>query len=458
MSLFLKQLSLEFFLFLKQKTLFFVLLTYFLLGCISVFFGSQHYQKRLNIQKDSHQFYVQQIEHLQHQYAQGEHAGYWCYYSFFPVVDPPSTLSSLSQGLSHLLPEALPIRLLGLELQRYDTSIYNPFLESLGTLDLSTIILFLAPIWLILASFNIISRDHDQQRLTLIRSQGISLTQLLSIRLFIRFGLIFVTTVLLWLIATLTLKSFNRDWICWLLTFFLYLVTWTLLLAIIIQKFTSQKSCLLTCFLLYFSFNFLLPSSINLAVAHFSPISNWQLIALNQRQAVHEKWDMQKKTVLEPFLAKYPQFTPYAPKDENFHWGWYYAMHELGDLSVKPQIDELKISLLKRQQALNILSFFSPCMLTQIASCHYAQSDLANFNQFYQHLEQFHQNIRSHFLPLAFQEKILFPNDTAFFPTSPTLQKSSSSLFHTSVFFLLLFCFLLLLINFRLTPYYEHQT
>ena len=115
----------------------------FAAGLASIFLGHAFQQaQQVEIADLDTQFEKQSQRHEHRYQEKGEHSGYWAYYSFFPVHQPPSPLAAVSWGLRDLAPFVTWVRLLGLEQQLYESGLGNPQLQAL---ELSQQVLRLEP-------------------------------------------------------------------------------------------------------------------------------------------------------------------------------------------------------------------------------------------------------------------------------------------------------------------------
>ncbi|MFZ0599161.1 MAG: DUF3526 domain-containing protein, partial [Flavobacterium sp.] len=146
----------------------------------------------------------------------------------------------------------------------------------------------------------------------------------------------------------------------------------------------------------------ILPAIINTYVVNKYPIPEALELTVKQRNAYHEKWDMDKKITMDKFYHHYPQFKKYPLPEGEFNWLWYYAMQQAGDDDSAKQSQELENKLQQRNRASQLIAQFIPTLHTQIQLNEIAKSDLGNQLLFLKETKLFHEKMRLYFYPKIF--------------------------------------------------------
>jgi ABC-2 type transport system permease protein len=168
------------------------------------------------------------------------------------------------------------------------------------------------------------------------------------------------------------------------------------------------------------------------------PVPEALELTLKQRNAYHEKWDMDKKATMDKFYQHYPQFKSYPLPKEEFSWLWYYAMQQMGDDESAVQSQELATKLKQRNSFSHTIAQFIPTLHTQMQLNKMAKSDLGNQLLFLQKTQKFHEKLRLYFYPKIFDNAPVNKEKWENFKVE-TFSDVSKINFFKSIFPLLLF-------------------
>lgn len=205
---------------------------------------------------------------------------------------------------------------------------------------------------------------------------------------------------------------------------------------------TTQSYCLPHGFFLIV----VLPACINTYLVHKYPIPEALELTIKQRNAYHEKWDMDKQTTLDKFYKHYPQFKSLPLPNTEFSWLWYYAMQQMSDDESQQQSTDLMAKLTQRNLASQEIALFIPTLHAQIRFNEIAQADLANQMHFWKATAGFHEKLRLYFYPKIFNNDPVNKEDWSKFKVE-YYQDRSPIYFIKIALPLLLFSTILLLIG-----------
>ena len=368
--------------------------------------------------------YQQQLERLADRFPQGEHAGYLAYYLTYPTYQAPSGLGAFALGLRDVVPVAVWVRLLGLEAQLYEAGLGNPGLQSVGTFDLAFVICALAPLVLLILIHDTAARDRESGTFTLVTTQARRPQIVFAVRVGLRAaavaavcGLVLITGVIG---GGVPLDARLAGWV---MDAGLYLGLWTAVAAAVAATFKTTTACLTAGVATWIGTVVLIPSFLNLAVTTAFPVTDGLELTVRQRQEVHSGWDRPKEAVLDPFVAKRPEWAGTPPVTGRFAWKWYYAMHEMGDDSVARESAAFNDNLLARQAMLERFAWLSPSAYAQALLSRRAGTDLDAYLHHLQRVRAFHESIKDFFYPPVFAEQNLsaadFPRLPVFTPEPP---------------------------------------
>jgi len=370
--------------------------------------------------------YAAQMNKIGARYATGEHAGYVAYYTFFPTHHAPSWLAKLSLGLRDVAPVTLWVRLLGLEGQLYESGLGNPALQSLGNFDLAFVISALAPLVLLVLTHDLLTRDRDSGRYTLLAVQADSVARLFFARLLAAALLVAGLCTFLFVFSLVWLRiPGDSAALAWLAALWAYLACWTAAAGLIAALCRSVGASVATALASWVVTVVLLPALLNLAVATAFPVPEGLALTVSQRQESHASWDKPRAETLARFFTHYPAWSGTSPVTGRFAWKWYYAMQQVGDDSVAGESARYRENLLARQRVIERLAWIAPPAYAQILFSRRAGTDLDAHLAYLDRVRAFHEELKAHFYPPVFAEQKLLPADYARFPRYPATPASS---------------------------------
>ncbi len=142
-----------------------------------------------------------QQEHIERnvKYIKNEF-GLLMYYLKFAYIHKPAPIAALAIGQQDVNTNIQSLTVRGLEAQRYDTDLYNPYNLMTRNFDLSFVITCLFPLLIIAFNFNVLSREKEGGTWPLVRVQLKQplqfIFQKLSIRFIVVFALLFALLML----------------------------------------------------------------------------------------------------------------------------------------------------------------------------------------------------------------------------------------------------------------------
>lgn len=387
--------------FLRSRTNLVLLALLLLTGTVSLFMG----RKFLSAQQQA------VVETTQHQEAhrnrllkyENKEMGLLLYYLKFAYINPANPLSGLSVGQKDINTSIQTPTIRGLEAQKYDTDIRNPYGLMMGNFDLSFVILFLFPLAIIALCYNLYSSEKERGTWPMLRVQYNPTATFLLLKISIPFLWVSGVLFLLFLLAIWVLSiTPDRYFAGFVLGNFLYTSSWfaLCLLFVSFRKSSSQTAiALLGAWLL---FNIVLPAAVNNYITQKYPVPESLSVMLKQRDGYHKKWDIPRDSTMALFFKEYPQYASATWQHEGFNWLWYYAMQHLGDADAAKDSKLMMQKLTQRETAARSISRYFPTLFTQLWNNELAQSNLGNHVQFLDSTTTFHEGLRLQFYPKIF--------------------------------------------------------
>ena len=380
------------------------LLFLFLICFISLLIGKQFQEKQA---KNVQEAILYQKEHIAknvnfHQ----DDLGLLLYYLKFSLVNKSFPVNSLAIGQRDVNPSIQSVTIRGLEGQKYDAELNNPNNLLLGNIDFSFVLIYLFPLLIIAFSYNLISEEKESGTWKIVVTQSQN-TFLYILKLF--YIRILSLTLLLTIVLAIAAFLLNIPLNISSLTFYgisvLYLLFW---FAVCFFLVSLQMNSNFNAVILLTTWLFLiiiLPALINTYIVNKYPIPEALELTVKQRNAYHEKWDMDKQETLDKFYTHYPQFKNYLLPDKEFSWLWYYAMQQMGDDESAKESGALESKLEQRNQYSQQITKFIPTLHAQMQLNEIARADLGNQLLFLKETKQFHEKLRLHFYPKIFDDE-----------------------------------------------------
>jgi len=440
-------LSLLFKNFIRSKGTKIGLLFLFLIGFISLLIGKQFQEKQSqNITEAA----VYQKEHIARNAAfHKDEIGLLLYYIKFSLVNKTFPINSLAIGQRDVNPSIQSVTIRGLEAQKYDSELNNPSNLLLGNIDFSFILVYLFPLLIIAFTYNIVSEEKESGTWKIVATQTNNTFSYIIKLLYIRIlSMITLLTIVLLISLFLLNIPLDKSFFTFYIISVLYILFWfgVCFYIVSLQKNSNFNAVILLTVWLFLII--ILPAAINTYIVNKYPVPEALELTLKQRNAYHEKWDMDKQTTLEKFYRHYPQFKNYALPDKEFSWLWYYAMQQMGDDESAVQSKELETKLKQRNHASQFIAQFIPTLHTQIQLNEIAKSDLGNQLLFLQKTKEFHEKMRLYFYPKIFDNDAVDQENWEKFKVE-TFSDGSEISFGKAFLPLLLFNLLLIVFGWR---------
>lgn len=379
-------------------------------GIISLLVGKQFVNRQ---QAAIHETTSHQKEHIARlvQYENKE-MGLLLYYLKFAHINPTSPLAGLAIGQRDINSSIQAPTIRGLEGQKYDTDIRNPYQLMTGHFDLSFVLLYLFPLAIIVLCFNLYSEEQEQGTWPLVHVQSNSRWKYLLKKLSVPYLFVTGVLLLLYLLAALLLAiPFGKAFIGFMLSNFLYVNFWFAVVLLVISFFKSSAVNAIGLLSIWLLLTLLLPAAVNNYITQQYPVPESLSTMVKQRDGYHKKWDISQDSTMAMFAKAYPQFAASKWTSEGFNWLWYYAMQHLGDAEAAMDSRLFMQKLMQREKASATYSYFIPTLYTQLYNQELAQSSLQNHLQFLDSTTQFHERLRLYFYPQIFTDAPVLKED-----------------------------------------------
>lgn len=342
-------------------------------------------------------------------YRTGGEAGYAAYSTPHLTMHPPSPLAFAAFGQRDLQPYSLRVRLLGLHSQLYESEQVHPDLVMPGRFDFAFVLVYLAPLFVITLMHDLLSGERERGRLRLLLSLPHAPSALWGRRVGVRLGTLMLAALLPLALGTMRSGALLGDFALAALVSACYLGFWFGLAALVAARANTSAASAATLLALLVTLTMVLPTVANALIARAVPVSQGVELALAQRQAVHEGWDLPKQETFAKFFRTHPEWRGTAPVTTRFHWKWYYAMHQAGDDAVADQVAQYRSSMLARERWTANAGLVLPSVALQLVLHRMAHTDLHGQLAYQRRIEAFHGALRAFYYPFIFNERTFGP-------------------------------------------------
>lgn len=396
--------------FLRTKAAIAALLITFCIGLISIYTGKAFLLRQYKAIDAAASYQQQHIERLIK--YENKEFGLLLYYLKFTYVNKPLPLTAFSIGQRDVNSSIQAVSIRGLEAQKYDTDLQNPFNLMMGNVDLSFVILFIFPLLIITLSFNLLSEEKENGTWRLIYTQTNSSVNYLLQKLFVA-ALFTVGILFLLFVAGIIIIEIpvNRLLLQFAGICLLYILFWYAAAFFIVSLNKNSGTNAVLMLSVWLLLTVLLPAAVNNFISIRYPVPEALSTMLKQRDGYHRKWDLPKEKSLQQFYTAYPQYKNYVWKQNGFDWLWYYAMQHCGDLDAQPDRLRFMQKLEQRNRASTIAAWFIPTVNLQMQHNELSQASLSNYISFLDSTTAFHEKVRLRFYPKIFEAAPVLDED-----------------------------------------------
>jgi len=342
-------------------------------------------------------------------------AGYAAYYALLLTHDRPSPVAFLALGQRDVQPAVLRVRALSLQQQLYESETLNAEQALPGVFDFAFVAIYLAPLVVIALTHDLVTNEREGGRLRLLLSMPG--TGLWRRRIGLRYLLVTLALLVPVGVALLATTAPVILGLGIVAVSAVYLAFWfglSLLVASRVRSSATAAAASLGCWI---ALTLLLPTLANAVIVRAVPVSKGIDLTLAQREIVHHGWDIPKAVTFDRFLATHPEWRGHEKFEGRFHWKWLFAMHQVGDEAVAPQVAAYRASLLDRECWTTRLGWLLPNVAAQSMLHRLADTDLIAQLDYQDSIGAFHKELRSFFYPYLFFDRPFTRADFEWLPS-----------------------------------------
>lgn len=333
------------------------------------------------------------------------------------AVLPFASAAVFSLGQSDVLTIDHGVTISTLQRTKADkTGFENPLSFLAGRIDLSFVIVYLLPLFVLALSFNVLSGDREQGILQLLLSQPLKLKSLLTAKITAQFILIFLIVAAVGLFAVaFSGPEMNTDfWVrtfLWILLVAAYAAFW-FALAVFVNSFgMSSAANAVVSSAAWLVLVLVLPSLLNVAISAAYPVpSRSELVSAIRDVNLDMRRDGSR--LLAEHYQDHPELMPKSGKAdvEDFGLAFVYIQREQ-----KKRVDEVEdrfaAQLAGQQDLVKSLRFLSPSIIAQEASNDIAGTGLERYQHFRSQVKDFDAAWADYFVPRIYRQENLTDAD-----------------------------------------------
>lgn len=389
--------------FIRSRSVMVALVLFFAVGLISIYIGKQYLEKQQSAIAAVTSLQQEQIERNVRYVP--DQFGLLMYYLRFAYINKPDPIAALAIGQQDINSSIQYLTIRGLEAQRYDTDLFNPYNQLTGNFDLSFVILFLFPLLIIAFNFNLVSMEKESGTWSLVKTQaGRPLIFVLQ-KLGIRFAVVQFLLLLLLVSAVLVIGiPFNAKLLAFSITSFAYITVWFAIVFFLVSLHQNTSNTALLALSSWVLVCLLAPAMTNNYVTSRYPVHEAYSTFLKQRDGYHTRWDSNTDSTMTAFFKRYPQFKEYKWNSSKFNYLWYYAMQQMGDEESMADSKAMTEKLWQRQKISTRIASLFPPMQAQLQFTNISGTGLSQHLQYLESTASFHEKTKLHFYPKIFSD------------------------------------------------------
>lgn len=327
------------------------------------------------------------------------------YDAFHAAWNEPSNFAFAAIGQRDLNPTMMRIRALALEGQIYETDSVNPELALTGRFDFAFVAAYLLPLFIIFMFYDLFASERESGRFNLLSVSAQNPGVLWIPRILLRFsGILLAILVPLWVgmaiegtpVNTLLNSSFE---------ILLQIALWTAVVLLIATRPTLRSESIASVSIAaWVVLTLAVPITAKVYIESSVPGIKGAEVALVQREAVNDAWDLPVPATMNAFYASHPEWSDSPPIIGPWHWKWYYAFQQVGDETAAELSREYRETMLARDRLTAAVAWLSPSVAIQYRLETLAETNLDASLEFEDQVRQYHEQIRRAYYPVLFRE------------------------------------------------------
>jgi ABC-2 type transport system permease protein len=327
------------------------------------------------------------------------------YYAFHLTYDPPTSFAFAALGQRDAAPWRHRIRMLAVEGQIYENDVGNPEFALLGRFDLAFLTAFVLPLILIMMLHDSRAGERTAGRYELLAATSGGTRSLWIVRTSLRTGAVCLCVIVPLLAGCVTSAASWNASLAGVALVIVHGAFWAVLCYWLASWNQAAPAILATLTGVWIVLAVVVPVGGRMIIDQVVPIPSGADIAMTQREAVNEAWDLPKPATMMPFVERHPEWSTYAAVEQPFEWKWYYAFQQVGDQKTEALSKAYSDGRRKRDHLAARLSLLAPPALIERAFQRLAGTDMRATLAYEEAVRAFHAALRAFHYPKLFRDE-----------------------------------------------------
>jgi ABC-2 type transport system permease protein len=334
----------------------------------------------------------------------------------------PTPTAAIAIGQSDVLPSYLKVQWKAMFKQSNTDEIENPKNLAVGAFDLSFVLIYLFPLLIISLSYNILSSERENGTQALLLSQPVSVAQFVLGKILLRGGIIIGLAVGISVVGLLLVNPdiINPGGLWRVGTLALVMTLYGLFwfgLAVLVNSFGRKSAAnALVLMGVWIALVLIVPAALNLAAKTIYPLpSRIEMVqAIRRGDKAAEEQSKFQRAYRADLLRKGEEEALEASTSD--FYSKVLPLEAKGEAIAAPIFNRFQDQRRSQQELTERLKYVSPAAITQIALSELANHSAANFNNFSEQVEAYHQQWRGFFYPKVMANRLLTREELAGVP------------------------------------------
>lgn len=345
---------------------------------------------------------------------------------------PATGLAPLAVGQSDVLLSYVPVTMHNFITVTRNSELENPVILKKGPFDLAFVVIFLVPIFILAASYDLLSSEKERGTLAMLMSHPISLRQLIAAKVVSRAAIILAVVLCFGFGAMLAVGSdfdnaatwgYFASWMGIVLLYSLFWFGLAVLVNALGRSSATNGVILAACWLV---FVVILPTLVSFAATTLYPApSRFELTTAARDAQTRAEGEYMK--ALDEYYYDHLEYVPNAGDKVNDFLSVTLAKENSIQKAIKPIYDHFRAQLQGQEQAVSWFQFLSPAIMTQRALSDLSGTSSARYADYLEQVLAFHQEWVDYFTGRFLSAEPLTTHDYDNFPAFEYVEASPAT-------------------------------
>lgn len=333
------------------------------------------------------------------------------------AVLPASVFQATAVGQENLVPTVVPVSLDGAEVRGSQEQIENPLHLLSGNFDVAFLVVFVAPLLLIGASFDLISGERERGSLAMVLSQPTTAQRLVFAKALARWLLLVGTcAVTVWCALTVAGEPPpTARFLLWTATVGAYFGFWLALAALVNAGSGSSARNAITLVVAWLGFVAVVPAVIHTGAQAIHPVPTRAEFVGAEREQTRDV-QRQGDAVLAQYMQDHPELAPASLADTGDFQRQAFAVQEAIENRLAPLQQAYDRQRGEQRALVETLRWLSPAVLAHDVLLQAAGTGDARLRAFEREVAAYYERWRAFFAAAIYGGKRMAPDDLSRLP------------------------------------------